>query len=210
MALHQYLCPECGVALQSARDVTGKAVRCLGCQAVFTARPAPTISKVPPPPRKPDPAAALGGKRPSRRDDGGSDRPELPPISRGRQVPAALLVVGGAATVAVGLTVFLAVRYRDKPSEGTPPAVAQNEPPAKPIVTRPPAASRSPVVVPAGRVEDEEPTGAVPEKDVNQKSIQYYFEGLNSAGHAVVANGSRDSPNIALVMESEFCGCDAF
>jgi len=53
-------------------------------------------------------------------------------------------------------------------------------------------------------------TGAVPEKDVNQKSIQYYFEGLNSAGHAVVANGSRDSPNIALVMESEFCGCDAF
>ncbi len=34
---HRYLCPKCGVQLQSGVDVTGRSVRCLGCQTVFTA-----------------------------------------------------------------------------------------------------------------------------------------------------------------------------
>ena len=58
MAIHQYLCPTCGVALQSALDVAGKAVRCLGCQAVFTARSAPTVTRTaPPPPLRREPSA---------------------------------------------------------------------------------------------------------------------------------------------------------
>jgi magnesium chelatase family protein len=47
MALHQYTCPQCGAVLQSAEDVAGRAVRCLGCQAVFQAK-ASALAKVPP------------------------------------------------------------------------------------------------------------------------------------------------------------------
>jgi len=53
-------------------------------------------------------------------------------------------------------------------------------------------------------------TGVVPKEDVQGKSIAYYFEGTNAAGQPFVANGAKDSPNIALVMEPERCGCDAF
>ena len=84
MAIHQYLCPECGVALQSPKDVTGKAVRCLGCQAVFTAHPAPTLAKTaPPPPKRPEPRAPARPARQPRREVA-EDRyeSELPPILR--------------------------------------------------------------------------------------------------------------------------------
>lgn len=39
MTAHTYICPRCGAILQSAADVSGRAVKCLGCQSVFTARP---------------------------------------------------------------------------------------------------------------------------------------------------------------------------
>jgi S1-C subfamily serine protease len=162
MALHQYLCPQCGVALQSAQDVTGKAVRCLGCQAVFTARPAPTLSKTaPPPPKRQDPSVAKP-KRSSRRVEDDPYRRELPPIPGGRKVPAALFVVGGAMAVAVALTIFLVIRYRNTRPDNATPTVAKNELPTKPIITIPQAAPK-PAVVPVGRVEEEE-TPTVPEK----------------------------------------------
>jgi S1-C subfamily serine protease len=161
MALHQYLCPQCGVALQSAQDVTGKAVRCLGCQAVFTARPAPTISKIAPPPKRQDPSVAKP-KRSSRRVEDDPYRPELPPIPRSRKAPAALFVVGGAMAVAVALTIFLVIRYRNTRPDNATPTVAKNELLTKPIITIPQAAPK-PAVVPVGRVEEEE-TPTVPEK----------------------------------------------
>jgi magnesium chelatase family protein len=46
MAFHHYTCPHCGVVLQSAQDVTGRAVRCLGCQAVFEAGPGTSLAEI--------------------------------------------------------------------------------------------------------------------------------------------------------------------
>jgi hypothetical protein len=46
----------------------------------------------------------------------------------------------------------------------------------------------------------------IPKKAVNGKSIQFYFEGRNSANKPVVANGGADSPNIVLVVEEEAAG----
>ena len=43
----------------------------------------------------------------------------------------------------------------------------------------------------------------VPKKAVDGKSFQFYFEGRNADGKAVVANGGADSPNIVLVVEEE-------
>jgi hypothetical protein len=41
----------------------------------------------------------------------------------------------------------------------------------------------------------------VPKKAISGKSFQFYFEGRNAAGKAVVANGGAESPNIVLVVE---------
>jgi hypothetical protein len=46
----------------------------------------------------------------------------------------------------------------------------------------------------------------IPKKAVTGKSIQFYFEGRNGAGKAVVANGGAESPNIVLVVEEEAAG----
>jgi hypothetical protein len=46
----------------------------------------------------------------------------------------------------------------------------------------------------------------IPKKAVTGKSIQFYFEGRNSAGKPVVANGGAESPNIVLVVEEEAAG----
>lgn len=43
----------------------------------------------------------------------------------------------------------------------------------------------------------------VPKKAIDGKSFQFYFEGRNADGKAVVANGGADSPNIILVVEEE-------
>jgi hypothetical protein len=51
-------------------------------------------------------------------------------------------------------------------------------------------------------------TAAVPGKDIAGKSLQYYFEARNDAGKPIVANGQADSPNIALVISPELCGCN--
>ena len=41
----------------------------------------------------------------------------------------------------------------------------------------------------------------IPKKAVTGKSIQFYFEGRNSTGKPVVANGGADAPNIVLLVE---------
>ncbi|HVV17737.1 MAG TPA: tetratricopeptide repeat protein [Polyangia bacterium] len=43
--------------------------------------------------------------------------------------------------------------------------------------------------------------GKIPKKAVTGKSLQFYFEGRNSTGKPVVANGGADSPNILLLVE---------
>jgi hypothetical protein len=43
--------------------------------------------------------------------------------------------------------------------------------------------------------------GKIPKKAVTGKSVQFYFEGRNAAGKAVVSNGRSDSPNLILISE---------
>jgi hypothetical protein len=43
----------------------------------------------------------------------------------------------------------------------------------------------------------------VPKRAVDGKSFQFYFEGRNADGKAIVANGGAESPNIVLVVEEE-------
>jgi hypothetical protein len=45
--------------------------------------------------------------------------------------------------------------------------------------------------------------GKIPKKVVNGKSVQFYFEGRNTSGRAVVSNGRSDSPNLMLIREEE-------
>jgi hypothetical protein len=44
--------------------------------------------------------------------------------------------------------------------------------------------------------------GKIPKKVVTGKSVQYYIEGRNVAGKALVSNGRSDSPNLILIRES--------
>jgi hypothetical protein len=43
--------------------------------------------------------------------------------------------------------------------------------------------------------------GKLPKKAVTGKSVQFYFEGQNVSGKAVVSNGRSDSPNLILIRE---------
>jgi hypothetical protein len=43
--------------------------------------------------------------------------------------------------------------------------------------------------------------GKIPKKAVTGKSVQFYFEGRNAGGKAVVSNGRSDSPNLILIRE---------
>jgi hypothetical protein len=45
--------------------------------------------------------------------------------------------------------------------------------------------------------------GKIPKKAVTGKSLQFYFEGRNAAGKAIVANGGAGSPNVMLIREEE-------
>jgi S1-C subfamily serine protease len=166
MALHQYLCPECGVALQSTLDVAGRQVRCLDCQAVFTARRGsrPAAGPISGPPDLP----AQRPIRSARTDPDRAAESELPPIPRERKAAAILFIVGGAAALAVILTVVLAVRFRERKAEPTS-TVAKSDTPAKPapspVLSRPPGASK-PAGEPtaSGRHEEEEEAVTVPAK----------------------------------------------
>jgi S1-C subfamily serine protease len=165
MAIQQYLCPECGVALQSAQDVIGKSVRCLGCQAVFTARRAPTITREPPPPRRAEPPPAPKPKRQPRHEiDEDRYTPELPPIPRDSKVPVALVVGGGALLAAVGLTVFLVIAFRGKkPDDTTSVAKVESKPARVEAKNPPPDVVKS--ADPPGRTRtEEEEVAAIPAK----------------------------------------------
>jgi hypothetical protein len=43
--------------------------------------------------------------------------------------------------------------------------------------------------------------GKIPKKAVTGKSVQFYFEGRNADGKAVVSNGRSDSPNLIVIRE---------
>jgi S1-C subfamily serine protease len=137
MSVHQYLCPKCGLALQSPRDVAGRQVRCLGCQAVFVASPAKSPATVPPLPRvwQPSRPAAVRDEEPE------DDREELrlPPLPRSRTVPAGAIVIGAAVFIAVGVTIFLVQRFKARPA-----AVAQPVAQAPISVTPSPAPNPHP------------------------------------------------------------------
>jgi hypothetical protein len=45
--------------------------------------------------------------------------------------------------------------------------------------------------------------GKIPKKVVTGKSVQFYFEGRNAAGKALVSNGRSDSPNLILIREGK-------
>src|SRR5262245_5023211 len=127
MSLHQYLCPKCGLALQSPRDVAGRQVRCLGCQAVFVASPSKNTATVPPiSPRERPVDCPSRAPAAARRDDAQGDSQEfhLPPIPRSRTVPAAAIVVGAAVFIAIGVTIFLVQRFKSRPADEVQP-VAQ-------------------------------------------------------------------------------------
>src|SRR5947207_2971142 len=104
MFQHQYACPECGRTLQSAQDVAGRQIKCLGCQAVFEAAPVQQANVSPP-------AAAAPAPRPEPEDDDfppprrARERDDyLPPRSKSK-FPVVPVVIGGAVLVAILLTV---------------------------------------------------------------------------------------------------------
>src|SRR5690349_13801831 len=99
MSLHHYTCPNCAAVLQPPRPVSGLAVRCLGCNAVFTAG-----SKPPPPPPSPNPRPAPPAEKPARTPRPRTEEPRLriPEIPRARRfrgvaVFAMVVVALGAA-----------------------------------------------------------------------------------------------------------------
>jgi hypothetical protein len=164
MASHQYLCPECGVALQSAQDVAGRSVRCLGCQAVFTARSGHTTQKP-----KASRHEAKTSRAPARRERNEDDRLELPPIPRQRKLSAGMFVFGAFIVLAMGASIVLLVRYKSRKTDPVSTTVVKNET-ATPANTSTPAGvkpgidSKPAEVLSTGRREEEEDTTAVPTK----------------------------------------------
>lgn len=153
MSNHRYACPKCGVALESAQDVGGRKVRCLGCFTVFVA----------------------GGERPEPKRTAHRTTPEpvqqyVPPLPKSRRIPVAgFMVVGGALVLAVGLTIFFGIKYKNRLDDNESKVAAQksaNEKataaakttPAKAASTKP-APAPEPVVT---RKEEEEDTPVVP------------------------------------------------
>ncbi len=176
MSLHQYACPKCGAVLQSARDVAGLAVRCLGCQAVFSAGGKPQSAPVVPasiPVGRPEPAVARTPppvqrkvvKRIVRRAEVEDSRPILPPIPKKRRVRGlAVATVLIFAIAGAGGVTFLIQKNRKKDE----PVVALGTPKDEPKpVTKPKAKEEDePTKVPVanpqvGRNEEEE---AVPDR----------------------------------------------
>jgi S1-C subfamily serine protease len=144
MSTHQYACPKCGVALESAQDVAGRKVRCLGCLTVFVAggdRAEPT--------------------RASRRTAAEPVQQYVPPLPRSRQFPVVgFLVVGGALALAVGLTIFFGIKYKNRLDDNESKVAVQkiaNEKATASVKTAPPKAAPSkPTSQPVAQRKEEE------------------------------------------------------
>lgn len=151
MSNHQYGCPKCGVALESAQDVSGRKVRCLGCFTVFVA----------------------GGERAEPKRTVRRTTPEpiqqyVPPLPKSRRIPVVgFMVVGGALVLAIGLTIFFGIKYKNRLDDHESKVVAQKSASDKtpvaaktaPPKTTPTKPSSDPVVP---RKEEEEDTSVVP------------------------------------------------
>jgi S1-C subfamily serine protease len=136
MSLHQYLCPKCGLALQSPRDVAGRQVRCLGCQAVFVAAPPKSPAAPLPKPnavQPPEWPSRASARAPAREDDYPPPGVSLPPVPRSRKLPTAAVVIGGALFVAIAVTVVVIQAFKPRTAEPTMPvaqaAVVESPPP---------------------------------------------------------------------------------
>jgi S1-C subfamily serine protease len=158
MSLHRYACPECGVDLESAQDVAGRKVRCLDCKAVFVAASnrvgrTPTASKAPP-------------ARRATRDE--APTPYLPPLPTRRRLPVVAFVICGSLAAAIGLTLFLAIKYKGRLDEKNNKTVVQGTtektPPQKstPPQSKPTSEPSSSKPAPATRPEEEEEEAAKP------------------------------------------------
>lgn len=166
MAIHQYSCPNCGVALQSTQDVAGRKVRCLDCQTIFVAKGAdPKQVKVPPP--------ASGRERTRPAEPQG---PSLPPIPSSRKMPIAIMVIGGALLLAIGLTIVVIRKYKDK-VEDNKAVVEKKEktksptPPVKvPPINPTPTDPSTPIDTPGTRGEEEEEGAVVPASNGGTKT----------------------------------------
>lgn len=121
MPAHDYNCPHCQAVLRSSADVSGRSVRCLGCQAVFVAQ----------------------GQAPAApaRHRSEPDGPPLPPIPPSRSAaPAVVLALmvlcmaatGGALWLAFGTLLGTKREVWGNKREGVPPE------PAPPVVQQPP------------------------------------------------------------------------
>src|SRR5262245_31215502 len=160
MSPHQYACPRCGVTLQSATDVTGKQVRCLGCRAVFTATraapapvPRPQRATSPPaparsePPRSPEPRNN-GPARPANRvrkvRPELAEAPTLPPIPKKRSGLGVLVHLLLAVSRAGGGT-FVLIKKLKVRNEEPAPVVAKAPSPPKVDLPAPPAEPELPL-----------------------------------------------------------------
>jgi S1-C subfamily serine protease len=164
MSLHHYPCPNCAAVLQSPRDVSGLPVRCLGCNAVFTAGGKPLPSPPPPKPR-PAPTAEKPTRKARPRNEEPTPRlPDIPRSGRFRGV-AVFTVVVLALGAAGGITFAIARNKASKVSEQkvvqSPPAEIPQTPPTKKPVVEP---EPEPVAPPPtrARLEEEEDLTTVP------------------------------------------------
>lgn len=156
MANFQYPCPKCSAILQSARDVAGLPVKCLGCQAVFTAQQGKSgATTVPPLPKPPEPKpAAVKAPRPKpARPERPASTPDLPPLPdsmrSGRRVGVVVMgVLGVAFLAAAGITVAV-VRSQKQKTDPAPVVAAQpkRDPtpmPAKEVTPKQPVSKSEP------------------------------------------------------------------
>jgi S1-C subfamily serine protease len=161
MSLHHYPCPNCAAVLQSPRDVAGLPVRCLGCNAVFTAGGKPLPNPPPPKPRPTPTTDRPARKAKPRNEDPAPRVPEIPRSGRFRGV-AVFTVVVLALSAAGGITFMIARNKASRSSEKvvqTPPS-AETPPVKQPVVEPEP----EPVAPPSkrARAEEEEDLTTVP------------------------------------------------
>ena len=135
MSAHEYICPKCGVTLQSGQDVAGRKVRCLGCMTVFVAggdRRAPTTSST----RSGRTSAEAFGQY-------------VPPLPKSRNMPVAAFVICGMLALVIGLTIFLGIKYKNRQDDSDSKTIVQRSTPKKaPPATKALIANAKPTLPP--------------------------------------------------------------
>src|SRR5262245_24169073 len=161
MLPHQYACPQCGRTLQSAQDVAGRPVKCLGCAAVFTAAQFQSTNSPAPSPgmviESAPPASAVLRNEPKLRtimpgilmappDPLPSDLELLPLNGTPEQAPAPAVTA-------------------------PPPVMKKVEPPPPP---KPPAPAKLPPPMPRKRAEREQSYDPPPRRRRSEREDDYY------------------------------------